>query len=88
MTDSVTFGRTFVATINTLIKAIEDADLMQDRMASEPTLAAAAAAAMASAGRSDLSEATFTDAGNAIVQIVFTYNSGNPTQKSLLYKML
>jgi hypothetical protein len=88
MTDAVTFGRNFVATVNALINAIESAQLQQDRLASEPELALAAADALKASGRPDMTEQIVNDAASAIVQIAFAYGSGTPTQKSLLYKML
>jgi hypothetical protein len=89
MTDATNYGQSFVSTVKALIDAIENANVIQDRLASEPGLADATAAAMASGGiRNDLTGQMINDAANAIVQIVFAYNSGSPTQKSLLYKVL
>lgn len=85
MTDAVTFGRGFVGAINTAINALEALQLYQDRMAVEPGLAAAAATQL---GRADITATDFNNAANAIVQLMFTFNSGAPTQKSFLYKML
>lgn len=61
---------------------------MQDRIAQDAGLAAAAAAAAQAAGRSDLATVDFTNAAGAITQLNFTFNSGTPTQKSFLYKLL
>jgi hypothetical protein len=88
MTDSLNFGQSYVQTVKDLIDAIEAAQLMQDRLNSEPVLAANAADAMAGAGRADMTEQVITDAAEAIGQIFFTFNSGSPTQKSLLYLVL
>jgi len=88
MTDAVSFGRNFVSAINTLINAIENASLQQDRLASEPELAQATADALKASGRPDMTVQIVNDASSAIVQIKFAYDSGAPTQKSLLYKML
>jgi hypothetical protein len=88
MTDSLNFGQSFVGTVRALIDAIDAASQMQDRLNSEPTLAAEVAQSMSGAGRADMTEQVITDAASAIVQIVFAYNSGSPTQKSLLYKVL
>jgi hypothetical protein len=88
MTDATNFGQSYVGAIRTLIDAIEAASLMQDRLASESTLAANVATAMSGAGRADMTEQVINDAASAIVQIVFAYGSGSPTQKSLLYKVL
>jgi len=88
MTDATNYGQSFVGTVKALIEAIENANVMQDRLQSEPTLAADTATAMSGAGRADMTEQVINDAASAIVQIVFAYNSGSPTQKSLLYKVL
>ena len=88
MTDAISFGRNFVSTVNTLINAIESAQLQHDRLVEEPTLAQAAADALKASGRADMTTQIINDASSAIQQIVFTYGSGSPTQKSLLYKML
>jgi hypothetical protein len=88
MTNSLGFGQSFVGTVQTLIDALEAASLMQDRLASEPTLADDTATAMSGAGRADMTAQVINDAASAIVQIMFAYNSGSPTQKSLLYKVL
>jgi hypothetical protein len=88
MSDPVSFYRTFIAAIGTYIQATEQLNLYQDRLTQDGGLAAAAAAAAQSGGRNDLATADFNNAANAIVQLNFTFNSGNPTQKSFLYKML
>ena len=88
MTDATNFGQSYVGTIRDLIDALEAASLMQDRLASESGLAAAVAEAMSSAGRADMTASVITDAASAIQQLMFTYNSGTPTQKSLLYLVL
>lgn len=38
--------------------------------------------------RTDIVAADVTNAQNALVQLLFTYDSGAPTQKSFLFKML
>ena len=88
MSDPINFYRLFINNINTFIAALEQLNLMQDRMAQDSGLAAAAAAAAQASGRSDLTAADFTNAGGAIAQIDFAYTSGAPPQKSFLYKVL
>jgi hypothetical protein len=88
MSDPITFYRTLIASTNTFINALEQMNFLQDRMVQDPGLAAAAAASASASGRSDLVTADFTNAGNAIVQLNFTFNSGSPTQKSYLFKLL
>jgi len=88
MTDALSFGQSYVAMVRELINAIEAAQLMEDRLNSEPGLAATVAQAMSGSGRGDMTEQVVTDAASAIGQIWFTYGSGTPSQKSLLYKVL
>lgn len=88
MTDPIQFYKLYVNTINTFINTMEDLRTQNDRLASEPALAADAAAAALKSGRPDLTTQSFTDAQAAIVQLLFAFDSGNPTQKSFLYKML
>ena len=88
MADAVTFYRELISEIKSLINNLEDLDTSQDRMTQDATLAQAAADAANKAGRTDLTEADFTNAAEAINQILFAFNSGDPTQKSYLYKML
>jgi hypothetical protein len=87
MANAPLFYQTFVSQINQFIQILDDLNTMQDRLAQDPTLAAAAAAA-AQPQRPDLTAQSFTNAADAINQVLFAYNSGAPPQKSLLYKML
>jgi hypothetical protein len=86
--DAITFARTFISTINTFLANAQALNQFNDRMAKDPELAAAAAAAMSAAGRPNLTAQNFTNAGGAITQITFTLNSGAPTQISYLYALL
>ena len=88
MTDPVSFYRLYVSTINQFINTLEDLRTQNDRLASEPTLAADAAAAALKSGRPDLTAQSFINAQAALVQLLFTFDSGSPTQKSFLFKML
>jgi hypothetical protein len=88
MADATTFYRNLISEVQTLINDLENLDTSQDRMNEDAGLAAAAAAAANAAGRTDLTGADFTNAASAINQILFAFNSGSPTQKSYLYKLL
>ena len=88
MSDPVAFNQTFIVAVRKFITALEDLNEFNDRMKADLTLPAAAAAAALIAGRKDLVTADYTNAAAAITQINFTFNSGDPTQKSFLYKML
>ena len=88
MTDSITFGRAYSTNIKQLINQLDILRTQDDMMVQDPTLSQAAADAMASSGRPDLTKTVFDNAHAALVQILFAYDSGTPPQKSLLYKML
>jgi len=86
--DATTFARNFIATINGFLKAQDDMERANDRMAKDPNLAAAAAEAMNASGRPNLTAQQFTDAGTAIQQVTFTLQSGSPELISYFYALL
>jgi outer membrane murein-binding lipoprotein Lpp len=88
MANATQFFQNFNAKINQFIQDLDDLETLQDRLSSDPTLAEAAATAAQSQGRNDLAAIDFTNAADAVGQILFTFNSGSPTQKSYLYKIL
>lgn len=88
MANAVQFYQNLNAATRTFISALEAMNEFNDRMAADPGLAAAAATAAQAQGRTDLVAADFTNIGSAITQLNFTFNSGTPTQKSYLYKIL
>ena len=88
MTDAVTFYRLYVSTINQCINTLDDLRTQNDRLAQEAGLPAAAADAASKSGRPDLTTQAFTDAKNAIDQVLFAFDSGAPPQKAAMYKML
>jgi hypothetical protein len=88
MADANEFYVNFRNEINIFSHTLENLSIYEDRLNSDSTLAQAAADAAKAAGRTDLVAADFTNAASAIQQIIFTYGSGSPTQKSYLYKIL
>lgn len=88
MADATTYYRTLISQVQGLINELETLNTLNDRMHEDSGLAAAAAAAANASGRTDLTTQDFVNAGSAITQIMFTFNSGAPTQKSYLYKLL
>ena len=88
MADATSFYRNLIAATQTYINALQALQTFQDRLASDANLSTAAAAAAQAAGRNDLAKADFDNVAAAIVQFAFTFNSGAPTQKSFLYKLL
>lgn len=88
MSNPTTFNQTVNETTKQFIYWIQQIDTLRDRMESDPTLAQDAANAANAAGRADLTAADFNGLKEAIVQIMFTWNSGTPAQKSFFYEML
>ena len=88
MTDAQAFNNLFLKTISDTIDNLEALRTLNDRIGQESGLLAAAAARAATTGRADLTVTDFNNASSAITQLLFTFHSGTPTQKSLLFKML
>jgi len=86
MTQAKQFGDQWFTTISNLVNDLETLRTLNDRVAVESGLLAAALSA--SIGRGDLVTADMTNASAAITQLLFTFDSGTPTQKSFLFKML
>jgi hypothetical protein len=86
MTNVVQFGADYLAAVKSLINDLETLRTLQDRVTSDSTLFAAY---LASPGaRTDLQLADLQAASSAVVQLLFTFDSGAPTQKSELFKLL
>jgi hypothetical protein len=71
-----------------LVTLLQNLSALADRMAQDSTLAGRAATQANQAGYTTLSAADYTNWSAAVGQILFTFNSGTPTQKSYVYKML
>lgn len=86
MTSPLTFGNTFVAAVQSLVNDIENLRTLQDRITQDGTLLNAY---LTSPGaRSDLQLVDLQNASSALTQLLFTFDSGTPTQKSYLFKLL
>jgi hypothetical protein len=88
MADPNAYWRTFQAQLRQLVSTFEDLNSAQDMQAQDATLATKAAQAANAAGRTDLAAVDFTNAASAVNQLLFSFSSGTPTQKSYIYKML
>jgi hypothetical protein len=86
MTAQPQWGVNYINSIRTLVNAIEEARTQHDMLVQDPSLSQAYL--NSPNARTDIKVADFTAADAAMVQILFTYDSGSPTQKSALYKML
>jgi len=86
--DAVTFGRNLIASVNSFLTIMAALNLANDRLTQDPNLASSTAAALAAAGRPNLTTQNFTDVAAAISQVQFTLTSGSPTTYSKLYEIL
>lgn len=71
-----------------LVKLIQDLRALTDRLAQDATLAGRAATQANTAGYTPLTAQDYTNWQSAIGQVIFAYDGGAPTQKSLIYNML
>ena len=86
MTDVRQFGSDYLAGVKGFVDALENLRTLHDRVVSEPTLFAAYLASVGA--RTDLQLIDLQNADAAIVQLLFAFDSGAPTQKSELFKLL
>jgi hypothetical protein len=86
MTNAASFGNLYFQTVQNLVSDLETLQELNDRIAQDATLIPAY---FTSGGaRTDIVAADVTNAQNAVVQLLFAFNSGSPTQKSYLFKLL
>jgi hypothetical protein len=95
MSNPVSFVGSYVSTIQSLISNLQALRTMNDQIAQDSTLVTRYFSTPSiSVGqgqtipRTDIAAADVTNARDAIVQLLFTFDSGSPTQKSYLYKVL
>lgn len=80
----------FNSNIKTLITTLQNLQTITAKIADDSTLAAAMAAAANAQAWPNITAQDIINAGagnGAVGQILFAFNSGNPTQASLLYKL-
>lgn len=86
MANPVTFANDYFAQISNLINILEDLRTLNDRISQDSGLIAAYF--NNPIHRTDMVAQDFTNAQAAVTQILFTFDSGSPTQKSYLFKTL
>lgn len=86
MADPVNFANNYFAMIDDLIKDLELLRTLNDRIVQDGTLITEYFSSPSP--RSDLVAADITNAASAINQLLFAFDSGAPTQKSYLFKLL
>ena len=86
MSNPVSFMNLYVSKIQNLVALVEDLRATNAIMDADSTLVTRYFADPSA--RTDIVAADVTAAHDAVVQILFTWDSGTPTQKSHLFKML
>lgn len=86
MTQALTYGDAYIAAVTSLISDMENLRTLNDRYAQDNTLFSQYQAS--TGARTDIVASDFVNAYNAIVQLLFTLDSGTPTAKSYLFKLL
>lgn len=86
MTNAAQFGTQYFNAVQSLINDLENLRVLNDRVSQDNTLISGYFAA--AGARSDITAQDVTNAYNAVVQLLFTFDSGTPAQKSYLFKLL
>jgi hypothetical protein len=85
MSNPITFVNNYVLTLQQYNQTLQALANLNDQLASDPTLATRYF--QQPGARTDITATDITNAQSAIVQFLFTFNSGSPTQKSFVYKL-
>ena len=90
MADAGNFVHLYSAQINNLINLLADLEGMNQQLTDDPTLLTRFSELQVGNPnyRGDITETDITNAQDALVQILFAYTSGSPTQQSFLNKMV
>jgi hypothetical protein len=86
MADAINFINVYSAQIKAFVDILQDLETKNLQLTEDPTLLDRYFDDTAT-HRTDIVAADVTNAQAAIVQMLFTYNSGEPTQASALLKM-
>lgn len=88
MSNPTTFINTYANNIVQLVQILQTLRTQNDQITQDSTLINRYFAQNPNQIRSDIVAADVTNAQSALVQVLFAFDSGSPTQKSYLYKML
>lgn len=88
MSNPTTFINTYANNIVQLVQILQTLRTQNDQITQDSTLINRYFAQNPNQIRSDIVAADVTNAQSALVQVLFAFDSGSPTQKSHLYKML
>lgn len=87
MSNPVTFINQYSQNIVQYIQLTQILRTQNDQLTQDPTIIDRYFAMNPNQIRSDITATDVQNAQEAIVQMLFTFDSGSPTQKSYLYKM-
>lgn len=85
MSNPNTFMTNYVSSIQTLINTLEQIRTYNDMLTQDSTLITRY---FSSPSRTDIVTQDVVNAEAALTQLLFTFDSGSPTQKSYLFKVL
>jgi hypothetical protein len=86
MADAINFMNAYSAQIKSFVDMLKDLETKNQQLTEDPSLITRYFDPTAT-HREDIVAADVTAAQDAIVQMLFTYNSGTPTQAAALLKM-
>lgn len=86
MASASNFIYVYAAQIQNLVNLLKELETMNLQITDDPTLITRYF--QGSGARTDIVAQDVTNAQNALVQLLFTFNSGSPTQASYLLKMM
>jgi len=85
MSNPTTFVNTYVQGFQQLNQVLQTLRGLNDQLAQDPTLATRYFTSPGA--RTDIVAQDITNAKDALVQILFAFDSGSPAQKSFLFKL-
>lgn len=94
MSNPNTFIESYSSNIVEFVRLMQALRVQNDQLVQDPTIVtryfaqSAGADFRRTAPRTDIVAVDVTNAQAALVQLLFAFDSGSPTQKSFLYKML
>ena len=87
MSNANNFISAYASNIQQFVNLLKTLETQNQQMTDDPTLVTRYFAQTAPAPRADINAQDVANAQAAIVQMLFAYNSGSPTQASFLLKM-
>ena len=86
MADAANFMHVYSAQIANFVNLLGDLEIMNQQLVDDPSLITRYF--QLSNARTDITATDVSNAQSAIVQMLFTFTSGSPTQQSFLHKMM